>query len=60
LILSKSFFGIGDAMASYVPANLEAVLAELETEADRAVAILGASLVEHFLENAIVPASTNR
>jgi hypothetical protein len=40
-------------MASYVPANLEAVLAELETETDRAVAIVGASLIEHYLENAL-------
>jgi hypothetical protein len=40
-------------MASYIPDDLKAVLAELETETDRAVAIVGASLIEHYLENAI-------
>jgi DNA-binding MltR family transcriptional regulator len=40
-------------MARYVPADLAAVLAQLEGENDRAVALLGATLIEHYLEKAI-------
>jgi hypothetical protein len=40
-------------MARYVPADLAAVIAQLEGENDRAVALVGATLIEHYLEKAI-------
>jgi DNA-binding MltR family transcriptional regulator len=40
-------------MAFFVPKDIEAILDELKDENDRAVALVGASLVEHTLQEAI-------
>lgn len=40
-------------VVSYVPQDIEAILADLQEENDRAVAIVGASMVEYALEQAL-------
>jgi hypothetical protein len=40
-------------MAFFVPKDIEAILDEMKNESDRAVALVGASLVEHGLQEAI-------
>ncbi len=40
-------------MVRHVPKNVERILNDLEKENDRVAAIVGVSLVEHFLQEAI-------